>query len=223
MMDSESILLIGMVVGLFGSLMMLAGDLLQHLLTEKLEINTASQAYCIVMRELPESHDDFFDTHFSSTLCTVAALPYAAAFATLPLAASSTPGFILLFIAAILLAFTLIYSSTHHPYLPHQSFASKVGIGVLFSNPKKSFSTFSRAVVIPAYAGVLLLAVSILFGTTCFPQWMVAITPLVTITLGFVWQYLPLKIGKPLTEYWNNFVFILMFGIMAAWLFSMSI
>ena len=102
MMDSESILLIGMVVGLFGSLMMLAGDLLQHLSTEKLEINTASQAYCIVMRELPESHDDFFDTHFSSTLCTVAALPYAAAFATLPLAASSTPGFILLFIAAIL-------------------------------------------------------------------------------------------------------------------------
>ena len=86
MMDSESILLIGMVVGLFGSLMMLAGDLLQHLSTEKLEINTASQAYCIVMRELPESHDDFFDTHFSSTLCTVAALPYAAAFATLPLA-----------------------------------------------------------------------------------------------------------------------------------------
>ena len=54
MMDSESILLIGMVVGLFGSLMMLAGDLLQHLSTEKLEINTASQAYCIVMRELPE-------------------------------------------------------------------------------------------------------------------------------------------------------------------------
>ena len=202
MMDSESILLIGMVVGLFGSLMMLAGDLLQHLSTEKLEINTASQAYCIVMRELPESHDDFFDTHFSSTLCTVAALPYAAAFATLPLAANSTPGFILLFIAAIL---------------------SKVGIGVLFSNPKKSFSTFSRAVVIPAYAGVLLLAVSILFGATCFPQWMVAITPLVTITLGFVWQYLPLKIGKPLTEYWNNLVFILMFGIMAAWLFSMLI
>ena len=37
MMDSESILLIGMVVGLFGSLMMLAGDLLQHLSTEKLE------------------------------------------------------------------------------------------------------------------------------------------------------------------------------------------
>ena len=34
MMDSESILLIGMVVGLFGSLMMLAGDLLQHLSTE---------------------------------------------------------------------------------------------------------------------------------------------------------------------------------------------
>lgn len=109
------------------------------------------------------------------------------------------------------------------PTSPHQSFASKVGIGVLFSNPKKSFSTFSRAVVIPAYAGVLLLAVSILFGTTCFPQWMVAITPLVTITLGFVWQYLPLKIGKPLTEYWNNLVFILMFGIMAAWLYSMSI
>ncbi len=164
MMDSESILLIGMVVGLFGSLMMLAGDLLQHLSTEKLEINTASQAYCIIIRANYLKVTMISLTLTSdSTFCTVAALPYAAAFATLPLAASSTPGFILLFIAAILLAFAAHLQFTHHPYLPHQSFASKVGIGVLFSNPKKSFSTFSRAVVIPAYAGVLLLAVSILF------------------------------------------------------------
>lgn len=218
MIEAENILLIGMVIGLFGSILMLASDVLLHVSAEKFEMSDATDVYCVVMRELPESHDDFFDSHFSSTLCTIAALPYAGAFATLPLAATTTPSFILLFIAAILLAFTLIYSATHHPYLPHQSFASKVGIGVLFSNPTRSFSSFSRAVIIPAYVAVFLLACSIVSGTTLFPQWMVFATPLITILFGFIWKQLPSKIGRPLAEYWNNLVFVLMFGAMTIWL-----
>lgn len=218
MIETGSILLIGMVVGLFGSLIMLASDMLLHFSSEKLEVNNATESYSLVMRELPESHDDFFESHFSSTLCTLACLPYAVAFATLPLAATNIPGLVLLFISAILLAFSLIYSATHHPYLPRRSFASKVGIGVLLGNPKDTLSTFSRAVVIPAYAGVVLLTCAVLTGTTLFPQWMVLATPLTTLLIGLAWQHLPRKIGKPLNEYWNHLIFILMFSAMAAWI-----
>lgn len=39
MIETGSILLIGMVVGLFGSLIMLASDMLLHFSSEKLEVN----------------------------------------------------------------------------------------------------------------------------------------------------------------------------------------
>jgi ABC-type uncharacterized transport system permease subunit len=47
---------------------------------------------------------------------------------------------------------------------------------------------------------------------------MVLATPLTTLLIGLAWQHLPRKIGKPLNEYWNHLIFILMFSAMAAWI-----
>lgn len=220
MIETGSILLIGMTIGLFGSLVMFASDLLLRFTAEKLVVNDDTESYSIVMRDLPTNRDQLFDTHFSNTLCTVGALFYAVAFAILPLTATTEIGFYLLFVVAVLLAFALIYSATHHSYLPHQSFVSSNTIGSAFAKLISNSTSCSRVVLIPLYVGTIVLALVILTKQTVFPSWFMLFTPFSTSLIGFIWKYIPLHFSKTILNGWNQMVFALMFFAMLVWCLS---
>ena len=197
-------------IGLVGSLVMYAGDMLLYFTPGAYDMDGTLRPYARIMRDLPEGR-----VRLGGMLGPVASFFYIVGFTGLPMLA--TGGFSwLTCVVAALLAFALICGGAYHAQYPHLAIAARTGDDGLVDRVSGNIMALQRLATIPMYAAFVLLGILVALGQTQLPPWMVVTTPLVTSFLGFAWLRVPQPARCVLFGGWSNLVFTIMFAAMIA-------
>ncbi len=197
--------------GLFGSILMFAGDMLLYFTRGPYAMDGTLKPYMHIMKDLPLRR-----VSIGGALGPAAAFFYVAGFAALPSFATGPASWVV-WIAAALLGFALICGGAYHAQYVYLALIAKTGHDDLYESVAHNIMTISRMALVPMYMAFVLLGVCILFGQTTFPAWFVLLTPVITSFLGFLWLHLPQPARCVLFGGWNNLVFIVMFAAMLGW------
>ena len=195
-------------VGLMGSLLMFAGDMLLYFTRGPYDMDGTLRPYLRIMRDVSDRR-----VRAGGALGPIAAFLYVAGFAALPLAAQGDFAW-LVWVAAALLSFALICGGAYHAQYVYLSLIAKAGHDDLYDAVSSNIMFLSRFAIMPMYLGFVVLGVAIAFGQTVFPPWLAVLTPVVTSFLGFVWMRVPQPARCVLFGGWNNLVFTIMFAAM---------
>lgn len=193
-------------VGLAGSLLMFAGDMLLYFTKGPYEMDGTLKPYAAIMKDLPERR-----VFIGGALGPVAAFLYLFGFAALGMLAQGEFAWAV-WLAALLLAFALVCGGTYHAQYVYLGLAGKAGSEELLEKVTGNIGALSKLAIYPMYAGFVLLGAAVLFGQTVLPAWFVLLTPLVTSFLGFIWLKVPQPARCVLFGGWSNLVFTIMFA-----------
>ena len=198
-------------VGLLGSLLMFAGDMLLYFTRGAYDMDGTLKPYVHIMRNISDLR-----VRIGGALGPVAAFLYVIGFSALPFTASGD--FVwLVWVVALLLSFALICGGAYHSQFVFLSLVAKVGHEDLYDPVSDSIMFLSKFAIAPMYLGFIVLGIAIVLGQTIFPVWFVVFTPLVTSFLGFVWLRVPQPARCVLFGGWYNLVFTIMFLAMLLW------
>ena len=195
-------------IGLVGSLVMFAGDMLLYFTPGAYDMDGTLRPYARIMRDLPEGR-----VRAGGVLGPVAAFLYVVGFAGLPLLAEGDLAW-LVWLTAGLLSFALICGGAYHAQYPYLAIAARTEDGSLVEQVAGNIMALQRLATIPMYAAFVLLGMLVVLGQTQLPPWMVVTTPLVTSFLGFAWLRVPQPARCVLFGGWSNLVFTIMFASM---------
>ena len=200
-------------IGLVGSLVMFAGDMLLYFTPGAYDMDGTLRPYAQIMRNLPKGR-----VRLGGLLGPVAAFLYIVGFAGLSmLGAGEFPW--LMWVIAALLSLALICGGSYHAQYPYLAIAARTGDDTLADQVADNIMALQRMATLPMYAAFVLLGIAIIAGPTILPQWMVVCTPLVTSFLGFAWLRVPQPARCVLFGGWSNLVFTIMFAAMLAFSF----
>lgn len=195
-------------LGLLGSLLMFAGDMLLYFTPGVYDMDGTLKPYLHIMRDIPAAR-----VRVGGALGPVAAFLYVLGFLALPLMARGDLAW-LVWLAAALLAFALICGGAYHAQYAYLSIIAKAGHEDLYEEVSANIMLLMRLATTPMYAGFILFAIAIVLGQTVFPVWFVVFTPIVTSFLGLVWMRMPQPARCILFGGWSNLVFTIMFTAM---------
>ncbi len=200
--------LVLLALGLLGSLLMFAGDMLLYFTPGAYDMDGTLRPYMRIMRDVPAGR-----VRLGGVLGPVAAFLYVLGFAGLALTARGEMDW-LVWLAAALLAFALICGGAYHAQYVYLSVIAKTGREELYDEVAGNIMFVMRFAIVPMYLGFIVLGVAIALGQTVFPPWFVVLTPLVTSFLGLVWMHVPQPARCILFGGWSNLVFTIMFVAM---------
>ena len=183
-------------IGLVGSLVMFAGDMLLYFTPGAYDMDGTLRPYARIMRDLPEGR-----VRAGGVLGPVAAFLYVVGFAGLP---------------AGLLSFALICGGAYHAQYPYLAIAARTEDDSLVEQVAGNIMALQRLATVPMYAAFVLFGIAVVAGQTALPPWSVVLTPLVTSFLGFLWLRVPQPARCVLFGGWSNLVFTIMFAMMLA-------
>ena len=202
--------LVLLALGLLGSILMFAGDMLLYFTPGAYDMDGTLRPYMRIMRDVPAGR-----VRLGGVLGPVAAFLYVLGFAGLALTARGEMGW-LVWLAAALLALALICGGAYHAQYVYLSVIAKAGREELYDEVADNIMFVMRFATVPMYLGFVVLGVAIALGQTVFPTWFVVLTPLVTSFLGLVWMRVPQPTRCILFGGWSNLVFTIMFTAMLA-------
>ena len=197
-------------VGLLGSLVMFAGDMLLYYTPGPYDMDGILRPYAQIMRGLPEGR-----VRLGGLLGPVAAFLYVMGFAGLPMLATGEFPWLMWAVAA-LLAFALVCGGAYHAQYPYLALAARTGDDELVGRVAENIMALQRMATVPMYVAFVLLGALVVLGQTVLPQWLVVLTPLVTSFLGFVWLRVPQPARCILFGGWSNLVLTIMFAALLA-------
>ena len=200
--------LVLLALGLLGSLLMFAGDILLYFTPGAYDMDGTLRPYMRIMRDVPAGR-----VRLGGVLGPVAAFFYVLGFAGLVLVARGDLSW-LVWLAAALLALALICGGAYHAQYVYLSVIAKAGREELYYEVADNIMFVMRFATVPMYLGFVVLGVAIVLGQTVFPAWFVVLTPLVTSFLGLVWTRVPQPARCILFGGWSNLVFTIMFAAM---------
>lgn len=193
-------------IGLAGSLVMFAGDMLLYFTPGAYDMDGTLRPYAQIMRDLPERR-----VRLGGLLGPVAAFLYVVGFAGLPMIGTGELSWLMCAVA-VLLAFALVCGGAYHAQYPYLAIAARAGDDSLVDQVAENIMALQRMATVPMYAAFVLLGIAVITGQTVLPQWMVVCTPLVTSFLGFAWLHVPQPARCVLFGGWSNLVFTIMFA-----------
>lgn len=202
------LMLVLLALGLLGSLLMFAGDMLLYFTPGAYDMDGTLKPYMCIMRDVPAGR-----VRLGGVLGPVAAFLYVLGFAGLTLTAHGEMDW-LVWLAAALLAFALVCGGAYHAQYVYLSVIAKAGREELYDEVADNIMFVMRFATVPMYLGFVVLGVAIVLGQTAFPTWFVVLTPLVTSFLGLVWMRVPQPARCILFGGWSNLVFTIMFAAM---------
>lgn len=195
-------------LGLLGSILMFAGDMLLYFTPGAYDMDGTLRPYLRIMRDVPAGR-----VRVGGALGPVAAFLYVLGFAGLALVARGSLAW-LVWLSAALLAFALVCGGAYHAQYVYLSVIAKAGREDLYDEVAGSIMFVMRFATAPMYLGFVLLAAGVALGQTTLPAWFAALTPLVTSLLGLVWMRVPQPARCVLFGGWSNLVFTIMFAAM---------
>lgn len=195
-------------LGLLGSILMFAGDMLLYFTPGAYDMDGTLRPYLRIMRDVPAGR-----VRVGGALGPVAAFLYVLGFAGLALVARGSLAW-LVWLSAALLAFALVCGGAYHAQYIYLSVIAKAGREDLYDEVAGSIMFVMRFATTPMYLGFVLLAAGVALGQTTLPAWFAALTPLVTSFLGLVWMRVPQPARCVLFGGWSNLVFTIMFAAM---------
>ena len=195
-------------LGLFGSILMFAGDMLLYFTPGVYDMDGTLKPYLHIMRDIPAAR-----VRVGGALGPVAAFLYVLGFLALPLMARGDLAW-LVWLAAALLTFALICGGAYHAQYVYLSVIARAGREELYDEVAGNIMFVMRFATVPMYLGFVVLAAAVVLGQTVFPAWLVVLTPLVTSFLGLVWMRVPQPARCVLFGGWSNLVFTIMFAAM---------
>lgn len=204
--------LVLLALGLLGSILMFAGDMLLYFTPGAYDMDGTLRPYMRIMRDVPAGR-----VRVGGALGPVAAFLYVLGFAGLALVARGDLSW-LVWLAAALLAFALVCGGAYHAQYVYLSVIAKAGREELYDEAAGNIMFVMRFATVPMYLGFIVLGVAIVLGQTIFPAWFVVPTPLVTSLLGLVWMHVPQPARCVLFGGWSNLVFTIMFAVMLAFM-----
>ena len=184
-------------IGLVGSLVMFAGDMLLYFTPGAYDMDGTLRPYARIMRDLPEGR-----VRAGGVLGPVAAFLYVVGFAGLPLLAEGDLAW-LAWLTAGLLSFALICGGAYHAQYPYLAIAARTEDDSLVEQVAGNIMALQRLATVPMYAAFVLFGIAVL-------------TPLVTSFLGLAWLRVPQPARCVLFGGWSNLVFTIMFAMMLA-------
>lgn len=197
-------------IGLVGSLVMFAGDMLLYFTPGAYDMDGTLRPYARIMRDLPEGR-----VRAGGVLGPVAAFLYVVGFAGLPLLAEGDLAW-LAWLTAGLLSFALICGGAYHAQYPYLAIAARTEDDSLVEQVAGNIMALQRLATVPMYAAFVILGIAVVAGQTALPPWAVVLTPLVTSFLGLAWLRVPQPARCVLFGGWSNLVFTIMFAMMLA-------
>lgn len=200
-----SLTLVLIALGLVGSILMFAGDMLLYFTPGTYDMDGTLKPYMHIMRDVPAGR-----VRTGGVLGPVAAFLYVLGFLALLLMARGDLAW-LVYLAAALLAFALICGGAYHAQYAYLSIIAKTGHEDLYEEVSANIMLLMRLATTPMYAGFILFAIAIVLGQTVFPVWFVVFTPIVTSFFGLVWMRVPQPARCVLFGGWSNLVFTIMF------------
>ena len=200
--------LVLLALGLLGSLLMFAGDMLLYFTPGAYDMDGTLRPYMRIMRDVPAGR-----VRVGGPPGPAAASLSVPGFAGLPPPARGEMGW-LVWLAAALLALALICGGAYHAQYVYLSVIAKAGREELYDEVADNIMFVMRFATVPMYLGFVVLGVAIALGQTVFPAWFVVLTPLVTSFLGLVWMRVPQPARCILFGGWSNLVFTIMFVAM---------
>ncbi|OUO59756.1 DUF6796 family protein [Olsenella sp. An270] len=206
--------LVLLALGLLGSILMFAGDMLLYFTSGAYDMDGTLRPYMRIMRDVPSGR-----VRVGGALGPVAAFFYVPGFAGLTLTARGEMDW-LVWLAAALLALALICGGAYHAQYVYLSVIAKAEREELYDEVADNIMFVMRFATVPMYLGFVVLGVAIVLGQTVFPTWFVVLTPLVTSFLGLVWMRVPQPARCALFGGWSNLVFTIMFAAMLVCLHS---
>lgn len=195
-------------LGLLGSILMFAGDMLLYFTPGAYDMDGTLRPYLRIMRDVPAGR-----VRVGGALGPVAAFLYVLGFAGLALVARGSLAW-LVWLSAALLAFALVCGGAYHAQYVYLSVIAKAGREDLYDEVAGNIMFVMRFATAPMYLGFVLLAAGVALGQTTLPAWFAALTPLVTSLLGLVWMRVPQPARCVLFGGWSNLVFTIMFAAM---------
>lgn len=195
-------------IGLVGSLVMFAGDMLLYFTPGSYDMDGTLRPYARIMRDLPEGR-----VRAGGVLGPVAAFLYVVGFAGLPLLAEGDLAW-LAWLTAGLLSFALICGGAYHAQYPYLAIAARTEDDSLVEQVAGNIMALQRLATVPMYAAFVLFGIAVVAGQTALPPWSVVLTPFVTSFLGFLWLRMPQPARCVLFGGWSNLVFTIMFAMM---------
>ena len=200
--------LVLLALGLLGSILMFAGDMLLYFTPGAYGMDGTLRPYMRIMRDVPAGR-----VRIGGALGPVAAFLYVLGFAGLALVARGDLSW-LVWLAAALLAFALVCGGAYHAQYVYLSVIAKAGREELYDEVTGNIMFVMRFATVPMYLGFIVLGIAIVLGQTVFPAWFVVLTPLVTSLLGLAWMHVPQPARCVLFGGWSNLVFTIMFAAM---------
>ena len=197
-------------IGLVGSLVMFAGDMLLYFTPGAYDMDGTLRPYARIMRDLPEGR-----VRAGGVLGPVAAFLYVVGFAGLPLLAEGDLAW-LAWLTAGLLSFALICGGAYHAQSPYLASAARPEDDSLVEQVAGTSRALQRLATVPMYAAFVLFGIAVVAGQMALPPWSVVLTPLVTSFLGLAWLRVPQPARCVLFGGWSNLVFTIMFAMMLA-------
>ena len=202
--------LVLLALGLLGSLLMFAGDMLLYFTPGAYDMDGTLRPYMRIMRDVPAGR-----VRLGGVLGPVSAFFYVLGFAGLVLVARGDLSW-LVWLAAALLALALICGGAYHAQYVYLSVIAKAGREELYDEVADNIMFVMRFATVPMYLGFVVLGVAIALGQTVYPARFVVLTPLVTSFLGLAWMRVPQPARCVLFGGWSNLVFTIMFAAMLA-------
>lgn len=195
-------------LGLLGSILMFAGDMLLYFTPGAYNMDGTLRPYLRIMRDVPAGR-----VRIGGALGPVAAFFYVLGFAGIALVARGGLAW-LVWLSAALLAFALVCGGAYHAQYVYLSVIAKAGREELYDEVAGNIMFVMRFATAPMYLGFVLLAAGVALGQTTLPAWSAALTPLVTSLLGLIWMRVPQPARCVLFGGWSNLVFTIMFAAM---------
>ena len=202
--------LVLLALGLLGSILMFAGDMLLYFTPGAYDMDGTLRPYMRILRDVPAGR-----VRLGGALGPVSAFLYVLGFAGLALTARGEMDW-LVWLAAALLALALICGGAYHAQYVYLSVIAKARREELYDEIAGNIMFVMRFATVPMYLGFVVLGIAIALGQTVFHAWFVVLTPLVTSFLGLEWMRVPQPARCILFGGWSNLVFTVMFAAMLA-------
>ncbi|WP_329904373.1 DUF6796 family protein [Porphyromonas pogonae] len=186
-------------IGLLGSLLMFAGDMLLYFTSKP--VDNIEQEILSNMGGVPLGR-----MYAGGLVGPLAVCMYLIGFYHLYLAVRE-PQKMMAKIMLAILCIAIIIGGTYHAFFPAFGIVARQGHPELI-DPLMNYAAYlGIGMFILVGIGLLIFAGIVLAKKTIYPRWIVIVNPMVTLWLGFLWQYLPQPYLMIIGGGWNSLVF----------------
>ena len=192
--------------GMFGALLMYAGDML--LFGRLSNTDISPEGVAAVMQEVAE--DSPFRLMLGGCLGPVAGFFYVAGFYGVTAMVRREHPFLRWAIMG-LFCLAMIYGGAYHSHYPHLAYAA-VGSSQEASSAATYINALTMGAVLPMASASLLFIYAVLGGKTLYRKYTVLLSPLPLILCGMAFSHLPSPLTTLVGGGWNNLLFLIFFG-----------